>query len=87
MKRKARPKRRNVAVRVALLLLALAVLAGAAWCRWVYVQIETYANQDQAAPSDAIAVFGARSTTGSHRRSIVRGWTMRLNSTIARSRR
>jgi uncharacterized SAM-binding protein YcdF (DUF218 family) len=64
MKRKARPKRRNVAVRVALLLLALAVLAGAAWCRWVYVQIETYANQDQAAPSDAIAVFGAAEYDG-----------------------
>jgi len=44
--------------------LALAVLAGAAWCRWVYVQIETYANQDQAAPSDAIAVFGAAEYDG-----------------------
>ena len=36
------------------------VLAGAAgWTRWVYWQIEFYAGDDQAAPSDAIAVLGA----------------------------
>ena len=34
------------------------------WCRWVYVQIEHYAAQDQAAPSDAIAVFGAAEYDG-----------------------
>ena len=34
------------------------------WCRWVYVQIETYAGQDQAAPSDAIGVFGAAEYDG-----------------------
>jgi vancomycin permeability regulator SanA len=46
-----------------LLLLALAV-GGLCWCRWVYVQIESYAGQDQAALSDAIAVFGAAEYDG-----------------------
>jgi uncharacterized SAM-binding protein YcdF (DUF218 family) len=42
------------------------VLAVAAllWCRWVYTQIATYAAQDQAAPSDAIVVFGAAEYDG-----------------------
>jgi uncharacterized SAM-binding protein YcdF (DUF218 family) len=60
----AKPKRRNLALRAVLLLLAIALVAGAAWCRWVYVQIETYAGQDQAAPSDAIGVFGAAEYDG-----------------------
>jgi uncharacterized SAM-binding protein YcdF (DUF218 family) len=64
MGRGAGPNRRNFALRVGLLLL-LALLAGAAgWCRWVYVQIEARASQDQAAPSDAIAVFGAAEYDG-----------------------
>jgi vancomycin permeability regulator SanA len=47
------------------LVLLLALVVGAAgWCRWVYLQIETYANQDQAAPADAIAVFGAAEYDG-----------------------
>jgi len=63
-KLRAKPKRRNFALRVVVvLLLALAVgLLG--WCRWVYVQIESYAGQDQAAPSDAIGVFGAAEYDG-----------------------
>ena len=40
------------------------LVAAGAWCRWVYVQIESYAEQDQAAPSDAIAVFGAAEYDG-----------------------
>ena len=36
----------------------------AGWCRWVYLQIESYADQDQAAPSDAIGVFGAAEYDG-----------------------
>jgi uncharacterized SAM-binding protein YcdF (DUF218 family) len=64
MGQRAKPNRRNLALRVVLLLL-LALLAGTAgWCRWVYAQIEAYANQDQAAPSDAIAVFGAAEYDG-----------------------
>jgi uncharacterized SAM-binding protein YcdF (DUF218 family) len=47
-----------------LALLLLAAVAAAVWCRWVYVQIQTYADQDQAAPSDAIGVFGAAEYDG-----------------------
>ncbi len=64
MKRRSRPKRRNWVLRLALLL-ALALAAGVfGWCRWVYAQIESYAGQDQAAPSDAIGVFGAAEYDG-----------------------
>jgi uncharacterized SAM-binding protein YcdF (DUF218 family) len=45
------------------ILLALVVIA-AAWCRWVYLQIERYASTDQAQPSGAIAVFGAAEYDG-----------------------
>jgi vancomycin permeability regulator SanA len=67
MKRRRRnsgTKRRRPII-AALLVLLLALVAGAAgWCRWVYAQIETYANQDQAAPADAIGVFGAAEYDG-----------------------
>jgi uncharacterized SAM-binding protein YcdF (DUF218 family) len=46
-----------------LLLLALAVVA-LGWCRWVYLQIESYAARDEAAPADAIGVFGAAEYDG-----------------------
>jgi uncharacterized SAM-binding protein YcdF (DUF218 family) len=45
---------------VLLLLAAVAVL----WTRWVYLQIEHDAVEDQAAPADAIAVFGAAEYSG-----------------------
>ncbi len=52
-------------VRRAAVVVALALAAGAfAWCRWVYTQIEHYASEDQAAPSDAICVFGAAEYDG-----------------------
>jgi uncharacterized SAM-binding protein YcdF (DUF218 family) len=64
MRRRSKPKRRNWTLRIALALM-LALVAGAlGWCRWVYVQIESYAGQDQAAPSDAIGVFGAAEYDG-----------------------
>ena len=70
MKRRAKPKRRNVAVRVTLAAL-LALVAGlVGWCRWVYVQIERYAAHDQVAQAaqvvhaDAIGVFGAAEYDG-----------------------
>lgn len=64
MVRRSKPKRRNWALRVALVLV-LSVLAGAfAWCHWVYAQIESYAQQDQAAPADAIGVLGAAEYDG-----------------------
>ncbi len=45
-------------------LLGLLVLASLIWCRWVYIQIQHYASQDQSAPADAIAVFGAAEYAG-----------------------
>ena len=44
-----------------LLLLAAAV---AAWCWYVAAQIDRYASMDQAAPADAIVVFGAAEYDG-----------------------
>jgi uncharacterized SAM-binding protein YcdF (DUF218 family) len=40
------------------------VLAVFCWGEWVYTQIERYASQDEAAPSDAIAVLGAAEYDG-----------------------
>jgi uncharacterized SAM-binding protein YcdF (DUF218 family) len=45
-------------------LLAIAVLATLGWCIWVYVQIERFAYEDQAAPADVICVFGAAEYAG-----------------------
>jgi vancomycin permeability regulator SanA len=64
MKRRSRPKRRNFAFRAVLLLLLALAVGVVGWCRWVYVQIESYAGQDQAAPSAAIGVFGAAEYDG-----------------------
>jgi uncharacterized SAM-binding protein YcdF (DUF218 family) len=47
-----------------LVLALLLVVGGCGWCWWVYAQIEDYAEQDQAAPSDAIGVFGAAEYDG-----------------------
>jgi uncharacterized SAM-binding protein YcdF (DUF218 family) len=63
-KLRAKPKRRNWALRAVLVLLFLVTVSILGWCRWVYVQIESYAGQDQAAPSDAIGVFGAAEYDG-----------------------
>jgi uncharacterized SAM-binding protein YcdF (DUF218 family) len=57
------PGRRTV-LAVALLLFLALLLGSLTWCRWVYDQIESYARQDHAAPSDAIAVFGAAEYDG-----------------------
>jgi uncharacterized SAM-binding protein YcdF (DUF218 family) len=59
-----RPKGRSIALRALLVLLLIAAGVGAGWSRWVYWQIESYAGQDQAAPSDAIGVFGAAEYDG-----------------------
>jgi len=64
MVRRRKPKHANWTLRL-VLLLGLAAAAGTAgWCRWVYVQIEHYAAVDQAAPADAIGVFGAAEYDG-----------------------
>src|ERR1019366_10700073 len=57
-------KRRTGRLRVVLCSFLALVLACGAWCWWVYVQIERYAVLDQAAPSDAIGVFGAAEYDG-----------------------
>jgi uncharacterized SAM-binding protein YcdF (DUF218 family) len=67
MRRRTEPKRRNWILRAALLLLLALTVGVLVWCRWVYVQIESYASQDQAAQavqSDAIGVFGAAEYDG-----------------------
>lgn len=64
MSARSRSKSRKWILRSVLLSLLLAAVGATAWCRWVYVQIEHYADQDQAAPADAIAVFGAAEYDG-----------------------
>ena len=69
MTRQANPelrelKRQRLILSVLLLVLLILVAGTLGWCRWVYDQIEHYANQDQAAPSDAIGVFGAAEYDG-----------------------
>jgi uncharacterized SAM-binding protein YcdF (DUF218 family) len=59
-----KPKQYRLLIRAALLLFLCVLVALAAWCRWVFVQIEHYATLDQAAPADAIGVFGAAEYDG-----------------------
>src|ERR1700677_3755723 len=47
-----------------LYLFAVALLSALGWCIWVYVQIEHYAYEDQAAQADVICVFGAAEYAG-----------------------
>lgn len=56
--------RLRVSWKAALWLLLVLALAGAIWCRWVYVQVERYSALDQAEPADAIVVFGAAEYDG-----------------------
>jgi len=60
----ATPKRQRPVLRWALVALVLLGVATLVWCRWIYGQIEWYAGRDFAAPSDAIAVFGAAEYDG-----------------------
>jgi uncharacterized SAM-binding protein YcdF (DUF218 family) len=56
-------RRSRTWIATAIIVLVL-VAAAAMWCRWVYGQIEWYAARDQAAPADAICVFGAAEYDG-----------------------
>jgi uncharacterized SAM-binding protein YcdF (DUF218 family) len=64
MKCRVTPQRRRWMLTAALLVLLALAVAIVGWCRWVYGEIERYATDDQAAPSDAIAVFGAAEYDG-----------------------
>jgi uncharacterized SAM-binding protein YcdF (DUF218 family) len=44
--------------------LLTALVGGSAWCRWVSTEIERYRWLNQAAPADAIGVFGAAEYDG-----------------------
>jgi uncharacterized SAM-binding protein YcdF (DUF218 family) len=61
---KAPRSRRFRWLKIGSLVLVVIVLMVAAWCRWVWVQVERYAAVDQAAPADAIVVFGAAEYDG-----------------------
>ena len=64
MKVKDSPKRRTW-ILPSVLLIFLALATGTlGWCYWGHRQIERYASQDEAAPADAIAVFGAAEYDG-----------------------
>ncbi len=62
MKRGTKPDHRTGKLCAAVVLVLL--VAAAAWCHWVYAQIEHYAAMDEAAPADAICVFGAAEYDG-----------------------
>ncbi len=51
-------------LRAAILVLCVLLAGVLGWCRWVYLQIERYAQLDQAAPADAIGVLGAAEYDG-----------------------
>lgn len=59
-----RSSRTYVALRVALWTLLGILVAAGLWCWWVAAQIQYFARTDQAAPSDAIVVFGAAEYAG-----------------------
>jgi uncharacterized SAM-binding protein YcdF (DUF218 family) len=59
-----RPKPRSWMLRVFPALLLVLAVGTLGWCRWVYMQIERYAAQDEASQADAIAVFGAAEYAG-----------------------
>jgi uncharacterized SAM-binding protein YcdF (DUF218 family) len=55
---------RRWALRCAVALACLLALGTLGWFRWVYLEIERYAAEDQAALADAIGVFGAAEWDG-----------------------
>lgn len=58
------PTRRRWGLRIAAVAVLVLLAGTAAWFHWVYAQIEHYASRDQAAPADAICVFGAAEYDG-----------------------
>jgi uncharacterized SAM-binding protein YcdF (DUF218 family) len=64
MKSSSSPKRRKWILRAALLLMLALAVGALVWCRWVYVQVERYASQDNATAAAAIGIFGAAEYDG-----------------------
>jgi uncharacterized SAM-binding protein YcdF (DUF218 family) len=64
MKRAPTQRRRGRILAVSVVLFFALAALGLVWCHWVYAQIEKYAGLDQAAPSNAIGVFGAAEYDG-----------------------
>jgi uncharacterized SAM-binding protein YcdF (DUF218 family) len=64
MKARTKSKGRHRVAAVVLLLIVAASAGAFFWARWVYWQIEYYANRDEAATADAIGVFGAAEYDG-----------------------
>lgn len=64
MAARSRSKKRTWILRSLLIVLIACVIGCLGWARWVYVQIEDYADDENAVPSDAIAVFGAAEYDG-----------------------
>ena len=58
------PRRYHPLFRFLLRVVAVALLVAAVWSLWVIHEINQVANQDQARPADAIAVFGAAEYSG-----------------------
>jgi len=58
------PKPHRWILRFIVLAILVLVAGAVCWSAWVYGQIEYYAGMDQAAPADAIAVFGAAEYDG-----------------------
>jgi len=56
----AQPRKRHLWLRMVGVLLVVSI----AWFGWVYSQIQSLANRDDARPADAIAVFGAAEYMG-----------------------
>ncbi len=62
---RSRPRNKFAGLRRLLISLLLAVLiASGIWFWWLFLQIRQAASDDQAAPADAIAVFGAAEYNG-----------------------
>lgn len=64
MNRNPGENRRSRVLTLLLVSFLALVVASVGWFRWVYLQIERYATQDQAAHADAICVFGAAEYDG-----------------------
>lgn len=62
--RRLNPLVRRMILGAALAFALAATALGIAWCHWVYGQIQHYATHDEAAPADAIVVFGAAEYDG-----------------------